>query len=62
MDDAVHVVDNNLSGSLQGAVRKLSRKRAYGKGLTLLQTNGKEAFGFRWRIKNKRVEVEQELE
>ena len=61
MDDAVHAIDENLSGPLRAAVRKLTRKRAYGRGLSLVLTEGKEAFGFRWRVRDGTVEVEQEL-
>ena len=61
MDDVVHITDANMSGPLKRALRRLTRKRAYGKGLSLLQTEGREAFGFRWKINGKRVEVEQEL-
>ena len=61
MDDVVHIIDTNLSVALRSAVRRLTRKRAYGRGLELLQTEGKEAFGFRWRVNHNRVEVEQEL-
>ena len=61
MDDVVHVIDANLSGPLRGAFRRLTRTRAYGRGLSLVQTEGREAFGFRWKVANNRVEVEQEL-
>ena len=61
MDDAVHVIDNSVGGGLRRAICKLTRKRAYGRGLSLLKTEGREAFGFRWAIRKGRVEVEQEF-
>ena len=61
MDDAVRVTDEKSSGPLKAAVRRLTRKRAYGRGLSLVRTEGREAFGFHWRIREGRVEVEQEL-
>ena len=61
MDDAVHVIDNSVGGRLRGAIKRLTRTRAYGRGLSLLQTEGREAFGFRWKTRKGRVEIEQEF-
>lgn len=60
MDDVVYVADENLSRAAKATLRRMLRKEAYGEELQLLRTEGAEAFGFQWRIRDGILEIFQD--
>ena len=65
MDGVVHVVDETASSKLLKLLARLTRRNAYGAGLSLLRTREKfgcfVAFGFRWRTFKDEIVVDQDL-